>query len=164
MQRSTTISPQVSITSAEMMDPKRIDPSCPWQNVRTMLRKVGLRPTRQRMELGWILYAKGDRHLTAEMLFEEASKAKVPVSLATVYNTLNQFTELGLLRQIGVGRSKSFFDTNTSVHPHFFFDGEGSLCDVPEPGLVLDHAPEPLPGYAIARIDVIVHLRRKSAP
>ena len=68
---------------------------CPWHDVKAMLRQVGLRPTRQRMALGWILFAKGDRHLTAEMLYEEATKAKVPVSLATVYNTLHQFTEVG---------------------------------------------------------------------
>ena len=75
---------------------------CPWHHVRAMLRKVGLRPTRQRMELGWLLFSKGDRHLTAEMLFEEASSARVPVSLATVYNTLNQFTDVGLLRQVAM--------------------------------------------------------------
>ena len=75
---------------------------CPWHDVRAMLRKVGLRPTRQRMELGWLLFSKGDRHLTAEMLFEEASNARVPVSLATVYNTLNQLTDAGLLRQVSV--------------------------------------------------------------
>jgi len=75
---------------------------CPWHDVKAMLRTVGLRPTRQRMALGWILFAKGDRHLTAEMLYEEATKAKVPVSLATVYNALHQFTEAGLLRQVVV--------------------------------------------------------------
>src|SRR5229473_1128832 len=73
---------------------------CPWHDVKAMLRGVGLRPTRQRMALGWILFAKGDRHITAELLYEEATKAKVPVSLATVYNTLHQFTDVGLLRQV----------------------------------------------------------------
>ena len=68
---------------------------CPWHDVKSMLRDVGLRPTRQRMALGWILFGKGDRHITAEMLYEEATKAKVPVSLATVYNTLHQFTDVG---------------------------------------------------------------------
>ena len=85
---------------------------CPWHDVKSMLRDVGLRPTRQRMALGWILFAKGDRHLTAEMLYEEATKAKVPVSLATVYNTLHQFTDVGLLRQVAVDGSKTYFDTN----------------------------------------------------
>src|SRR5271155_2797174 len=79
---------------------------CPWHDVKAKLRDVGLRPTRQRMALGWILFAKGDRHVTAEMLYEEATRAKVPVSLATVYNTLHQFTEVGLLRQVAVDGSK----------------------------------------------------------
>src|SRR5689334_25308595 len=80
---------------------------CPWHDVKSMLRDVGLRPTRQRMALGWILFGKGDRHITAEMLYEEATKAKVPVSLATVYNTLHQFTDVGLLRQVAVDGSRS---------------------------------------------------------
>ena len=96
---------------------------CPWHDVKAMLREVGLRPTRQRMALGWILFAKGDRHLTAEMLYEEASRAKVPVSLATVYNTLHQFTEVGLLRQVAVDGSKSYFDTNVIRSPSFFRRG-----------------------------------------
>ena len=104
---------------------------CPWHDVKSMLRDVGLRPTRQRMSLGWILFAKGDRHLTAEMLYEEASKAKVPVSLATVYNTLHQFTEVGLLRQVAVDGSKTYFDTNVSDHHHFFVEGDNALVDIP---------------------------------
>ena len=88
---------------------------CPWHDVKAMLRQVGLRPTRQRMALGWILFAKGDRHITAEMLYEEATKAKVPVSLATVYNTLHQFTDVGLLRQVAVDGSKTYFDTNSTA-------------------------------------------------
>lgn len=111
-----------------------------------------------------LLFANGDRHVTADDLFAAAAETGVKMSSATVYNTLNQFTELGLLRQIGVGRARSFFDTNTSVHPHFFFEGEGVLSDIPEPELMLDNPPEPLPGYAIERIDVIVHLRRKREP
>ena len=90
---------------------------CPWHDVKAMLREVGLRPTRQRMALGWILFAKGDRHLTAEMLYEEATRAKVPVSLATVYNTLHQFTDVGLLRQVAVDGSKTYFDTNVIRAP-----------------------------------------------
>ena len=90
---------------------------CPWHDVKAKLREVGLRPTRQRMALGWILFAKGDRHITAEMLYEEANRAKVPVSLATVYNTLHQFTEVGLLRQVAVDGSKAYFDTNNTEHP-----------------------------------------------
>ena len=106
---------------------------CPWHDVKTMLRDVGLRPTRQRMALGWILFGKGDRHITAEMLYEEATKAKVPVSLATVYNTLHQFTDVGLLRQVAVDGSKTYFDTNVSQHHHFFVEGENDLLDIPKP-------------------------------
>src|SRR5438876_8540365 len=114
---------------------------CPWHDVKAKLREVGLRPTRQRMALGWILFAKGDRHLTAEMLFEEASKARVPVSLATVYNTLNQFTEAGLLRQVAVDGSKTYFDTNVSDHHHFFLEGENALMDIPSAKVTVSDMP-----------------------
>src|SRR5262245_16590684 len=80
---------------------------CPFHDVRSMLRDVGLRPTRQRLALGWLLFQKGDRHITAEILHDEASRARVPVSLATVYNTLHQFTEVGLLREFAVDGSKT---------------------------------------------------------
>jgi Fur family iron response transcriptional regulator len=134
---------------------------CPWHDVRAMLRRVGLRPTRQRMSLGWILFAKGDRHVTAEVLYEEATRAKVPVSLATVYNTLHQFTEVGLLRQVAVDGSKSYFDTNASEHHHFFVEGEDALVDIPGAQVLVDKLPTAPEGYEIARVDVVVRLRRK---
>ena len=134
---------------------------CPWHDVKTMLREVGLRPTRQRMALGWILFAKGDRHLTAEMLYEEASKAKVPVSLATVYNTLHQFTDVGLLRQVAVDGSKTYFDTNVSEHHHFFLEGDNALVDIPSTVVTVGNTPAAPEGYEIARIDVVVRLRRR---
>ncbi len=136
---------------------------CPWHDVKAMLRDVGLRPTRQRMSLGWMLFAKGDRHVTAEMLYEEATRAKVPVSLATVYNTLHQFTEVGLLRQVAVDGSKTYFDTNASEHHHFFVEGENALVDIPGAEEIVGKMPSPPDGYEIARIDVVVRLRRKSA-
>ena len=120
-----------------------------------------LRPTRQRMALGWILFAKGDRHLTAEMLYEEATKAKVPVSLATVYNTLHQFTDVGLLRQVAVDGSKTYFDTNTTAHHHFFVEGDNALVDIPGAEEIVSKMPAAPAGYEIARIDVVVRLRRK---
>jgi Fur family transcriptional regulator, iron response regulator len=126
-----------------------------------LLRQAGLRPTRQRLMLGEFLFSKGGRHVTAEMLHAEAVEANMQISLATVYNTLNQFTDVGLLRQFGVDGSKSFFDTNPTTHHHFFVDQEDRLLDVPEPGVVIDQPPQPLPGYEISRVDVIVHLRRK---
>jgi Fur family iron response transcriptional regulator len=136
---------------------------CPWHDVKSMLRDVGLRPTRQRIALGWILFAKGDRHLTAEMLYEEATKAKVPVSLATVYNTLHQFTDVGLLRQVAVDGSKTYFDTNTTAHHHFFVEGDNELVDIPGAEEIVGKMPSAPEGYEIARIDVVVRLRRKPA-
>jgi Fur family iron response transcriptional regulator len=135
---------------------------CPWHDTKAMLRQVGLRPTRQRMALGWILFAKGDRHITAEMLYEEATRAKVPVSLATVYNTLHQFTEVGLLRQVAVDGSKTYFDTNATEHHHFFVEGEHALLDIPGADVLVDKMPAPPEGYEIARVDVVVRLRRKA--
>jgi len=126
-----------------------------------LLRQAGLRPTRQRLMLGEFLFSKGGRHVTADMIYTEAAEANLQISRATVYNTLNQFTEAGLLRQIGVDGSKSFFDTNPGAHHHFFVDHEDRLLDVPAPGVEIDQLPEPLPGYEISRVDVIVHLRRK---
>src|SRR5215207_7016577 len=136
---------------------------CPWHDVKAMLRQVKLRPTRQRMELGWILFSKGDRHLTAEMLFEEASKARVPVSLATVYNTLNQFTDVGLLRQVAVDGSKTYFDTNVSDHHHFFLEDANALMDIPSAKVIVSDMPTTLEGYEVDRVEVVVRLKRKSA-
>src|SRR6266446_2907000 len=135
---------------------------CPWHDVKSMLRDVGLRPTRQRVALGWILFGKGDRHITAEMLYEEATKAKVPVSLATVYNTLHQFTDVGLLRQVAVDGSKTYFDTNVSQHHHFFIEGDNALVDIPGAEVLVGRTPIPPEGYEVARIDVVVRLRRKA--
>ena len=134
---------------------------CPWRDVKAMLRDVGLRPTRQRMALGWMLFGKGDRHVTAEILYEEALSAKVPVSLATIYNTLHQFTDAGLLRQVAVDGSKTYFDTNVSEHHHFFIEGENDLVDILPSEVVVGSTPVPPEGYEVARIDVVVRLRRK---
>jgi Fur family iron response transcriptional regulator len=134
---------------------------CPFHDVREMLREVSLRPTRQRLALGWLLFAKGDRHLTAEMLHEDALRARFPVSLATVYNTLHQFTEAGLLREVPVDGSKTYFDTNASQHHHFYVEGDSRLLDIPDAELLVDKLPTPPDGFEVARIDVIVRLRRK---
>jgi Fur family iron response transcriptional regulator len=163
MQRPPVVSKLVSSSPQGDAKAARADlTGCPWHDVKSMLRDVGLRPTRQRMALGWILFAKGDRHLTAEMLYEEASKAKVPVSLATIYNTLHQFTEVGLLRQIAVDGSKTYFDTNVSDHHHFFVEGENALVDIPNSDVVVDRMPSAPEGYEVARVDVIVRVKRKA--
>jgi Fur family iron response transcriptional regulator len=136
---------------------------CPWHDVKTMLRSVGLRPTRQRMALGWLLFGKGDRHLSAEMLYEESSRARVPVSLATIYNTLHQFTEVGLLRQVAIDGSKAYFDTNVSEHHHFFLEDADSILDIPDADVFVGKTPVAPEGYEIARVDVVVRLRRKGS-
>jgi Fur family iron response transcriptional regulator len=128
---------------------------CPWHDVNEMLQAAGLRPTRQRMALGWLLFGKGARHLTAEMLYEEATLAKVPVSLATVYNTLNQLTDAGLLRQVSVDGTKTYFDTNVTAHHHFYLENNHELVDIPDPHLVLSKMPDVPEGYEIARVDMI---------
>ena len=134
---------------------------CPWHDVNEMLQSVGLRPTRQRMALGWLLFGKGERHLTAEMLYEEAMIAKVPVSLATVYNTLNQLTDAGLLRQVSVDGAKTYFDTNVSAHHHFYVEDSHELVDIADPNLVLQKMPDTPAGYEITRVDMVVRLRKK---
>ena len=161
--------PRAPIASRSVVAPAEAPPSavrpelngCPWHDVKSMLRNVGLRPTRQRMALGWILFGKGDRHLTAEMLYEEASKAKVPVSLATVYNTLHQFTEAGLIRVLAVESSKTYFDTNVTAHHHFYLEHNHELVDIPDPDLSLSTIPVVPEGYEIARIDLVMRLRKK---
>ncbi len=134
---------------------------CPVHQLKGMLRDAGLRPTRQRVALGWMLFGRGDRHVSAEALHEEALKARVPVSLATVYNTLHQFKEAGLLRQVAMEGAKTYFDTNTSDHHHFFIEGEEKMIDIPGPSLDVAALPEPPEGMEIARVDVIVRLRKK---
>ena len=130
-------------------------------HVARLLKSVGLRPTRQRVALGRLLFGAEQRHLTAEMLFEEAASANIGISLATVYNTLHQFTEVGLLRQVAVDGSKSYFDTNASEHHHFFVEGEDALVDIPGAQVLVDKLPTAPDGYEIARVDVVVRLRRK---
>lgn len=133
--------------------------ACPVHVLRGRLKQAGLRPTRQRIALGWLLLARGARHVTAEGLYEEAKRARVPLSLATVYNTLHQFTQAGLLREIAIDGAKTQFDTNTVHHHHFLMDGK--LVDV-EDSLEIDGVPPPPPGMEIDRIDVIIRLRPKS--
>ena len=133
---------------------------CPFHDVRLRLRRVGLRPTRQRVSLGWLLFAKGDRHVSAEMLYEEAMKARVPVSLATVYNTLHQFTQAGLLRELAIDGAKTFFYTDSSDHHHFVVDGEDKVIDIPASAVDVAERPPPPEGYEIARVDVVVRLRK----
>ncbi|WP_417667851.1 iron response transcriptional regulator IrrA [Roseibium sp.] len=131
------------------------------QNVTDMLRDAGLRPTRQRVSLAEILYSKGDRHISAELLHEEAVVANVPVSLATVYNTLHQFTEAGLLREVAIDGNKTYFDTNVSDHHHFFMEDENEVVDIPGEGVSIGKVPQAPEGMEIVRVDVVVRVRKK---
>ena len=135
---------------------------CPVHDLKGMLRKAGLRPTRQRIALGWILFGKGDRHVTAESLFDEAARARVPVSLATIYNTLHQFTQAGFLREVAVEGSKAYFDTNIGNHFHFFIEGEGKLIDIANHEVEVSRLPTPPEGMEIAGVDVVLRLRPKT--
>ena len=123
------------------------------------LRDSGLRPTRQRLALAELLFSKGDRHVTAEALHAEAVTANVPVSLATIYNALNQFTGAGLLREVAIEGQKTYFDTNTSSHHHFYVESEECLLDIPDGNMRVVGLPETPQGKQIDRIDVIVRLR-----
>ncbi len=124
------------------------------------LRDVGLRPTRQRLALSKLLFENGDRHVTAEQLHAQAMDVGVRVSLATIYNTLHQFTEAGLLREVVVEPGRSYFDTNTSDHHHFFYEESGELEDISSDDLIVSQIPDPPKGASVDRIDVTVRLRR----
>ncbi len=153
---------KMEIARSERGAEKRVDAfmaGCPVHALRAKLKDAGLRPTRQRMALGLLLFAKGDRHLTAEKLYEEAQELRVPVSLATVYNGLHVFTEAGLLREVAVDGTKVYYDTNVTDHHHFLLEGTNQLIDIP--ALSIDRSVVPvLPeGMEIAAIDVVVRLR-----
>jgi len=124
------------------------------------LREAGLRPTRQRTELAGLLFHGGDRHMTAESLHDEALKAGIKVSLATVYNTLHQFTEAGLLRQVVVDAARSYFDTNIGDHQHFYCEDENRLIDIPGDSIAVAGVPTPPKGTRIDRVDVVIRVRR----
>jgi Fur family iron response transcriptional regulator len=124
------------------------------------LRGAGLRPTRQRLALARLLFDGGDRHMTAEQLHGEATAAAIPVSLATVYNTLHQFTGAGLLREVVVEPGRSYFDTNIDDHHHFFCETTGMLQDIPGAAVTVGQLPHAPDGSEISRVDVIIRIRR----
>jgi Fur family transcriptional regulator, iron response regulator len=136
---------------------------CPVQNLKTRLNKAGLRPTRQRMLLGWLLFGNGHRHVSAEDLFAEAARARAHLSLATVYNTLRQFSEASLIRQVPTGGGKAYFDTNVDEHHHYLAEGEDRMWDAPGEAVPLAGDPVAPPGYEVVGVDVIVRLKRVAA-
>lgn len=125
------------------------------------LRTAGLRPTRQRLTLGALLFDTGrDRHVTAEQLHGEAAAHGTRVSLATVYNALNQFTSAGLLREVLVGPGRVYFDTNLGPHHHFYIENDGTLVDIPADDVAIAHLPKAPDGMNVERVDVVVRVRR----
>lgn len=127
------------------------------------LRSAGLRPTRQRLALADLLVGDGkDRHVTAEDLYASACRSGASVSLATVYNTLKAFCDAGLMREITVDGSKSYFDTNTSSHPHYFWEDTGEVTDAPAGQIEISRLPVAPEGTEIVNVGVVIRLRRKS--
>ena len=125
------------------------------------LRASQLRPTQQRLALARLLFTGQDRHVTAERLHDEALRAGAQLSLATVYNTLNQFTQAGLLRLVIVDGAKIHFDTNTGDHHHFYVEDEDMLIDIPGRDVRIDGLPKAPAGTEIQRVDVVVRLKAR---
>ena len=133
------------------------------QNGTEWLATAGLRPTRQRVTLAALLVGDGQhRHVTAESLFEAAKEQGEAVSLATVYNTLRTFCDVGLVQEVTVDGSKSYFDTNTHDHPHFYWEDDAKLTDAPSDQLEISKLPDAPEGAEIASVDVVIRLRRKA--
>jgi len=128
--------------------------------VTAVLRMAGLRPTRQRIALAELLFAGEHRHVSAEELHGEAGDANVNVSLATIYNTLHQFQEAGLLREVAIDASRSYFDTDTSDHHHFYLEDEQRVIDIPSTSIVINGLPEAPAGMKVTHVDVIVRVRK----
>ena len=123
-----------------------------------ILRQAGLRPTQQRLALAHLLFDQGNRHITAESLYSEAQAAGVKVSLATVYNALHTFTAKGLLREISIDSTRSYFDTNTAEHHHFYFERSGMLKDIDHAQVKLSRLPEVPDGLSVSRVDVVIRI------
>jgi Fur family transcriptional regulator, iron response regulator len=130
---------------------------------RSLLERYGLRATRQRLGLARLLFGKGNRHVTADTLAAEANALKMPASLATVYNVLNLFAEVGIVRGLAIEGTKTVYDTNTSDHSHFFFEDTGEIEDIPLQGMQVTSDVMPPEGYEIAKVDVVIRLRRKTS-
>lgn len=126
-----------------------------------VLRMAGLRPTRQRVALAELLFSGAHRHVSAEQLHDEANAERVNVSLATIYNTLHQFREAGLLREVAVDAARSYFDTDTSDHHHFYLEDEQRVIDIPSSAIVIQNLPEPPKGTTVTHVDVVVRVRRQ---
>lgn len=136
--------------------------SCKPVDVHAKLQDAGVRVTRQRLELAKLLFRGGDRHFTADSLYEEALSGRIPVSLATIYNTLQQFVTAGLIRRLAIEGQKAWYDTNVSEHHHLFFEEDNCIYDIQDSAVSISHLP-PIPdGMTVSRVEVVVRLRRNT--
>ena len=122
------------------------------------LKKNGIRPTKQRMVLAKLLFEKGDRHISAEEIFDEIKKEDRKISLATIYNTLKQFTKVGLLKELVVDQNKSIYCTNHDPHYHLYIEDEGKVVDIPQKNIDLNIPSIPA-CLSLHNIDVVVRVR-----
>ena len=123
--------------------------------------RAGLRPTKQRIKLAQLLTGDGEnKHVTAESLFNLVKKNDANVSLATVYNTLKAFCDVGLINEVMVDGGKSYFDTRLDDHPHFFWEDTGQISDAPSDALEINNLPNPPNEYEITKVDVIIRVKR----
>ena len=132
------------------------------EKLRKTLHALGLSATSQRLALGELIFGRGDRHLSAEQLRQEALEARISVSLATIYNTLRQFARAGLLREVVVDPGRSYFDTNLSEHHHFFHEDEGRLEDISGERLSVNDLPPAPAGTDIRRVDIIIRVGNRA--
>lgn len=130
------------------------------EHLSAKLAAVGLRITAPRLQLADLLFAHGNRHITADILYAEARKAGLSVSQATVYNTLNQFHAAGLLRQVQVDQARSYFDTNLDDHHHFYIEDEARLIDIEADAVDVARLPGHPDGYNVDRVEVIIRLEK----
>ncbi|MCK5424883.1 MAG: transcriptional repressor [Emcibacter sp.] len=138
------------------------DTTRPYAGVVKKLRQAGVRPTRQRLALAKILFDGPNRHVTAEILLDEVARANINISLATIYNSLHQFTNAGLLREVIVDSGRTYFDTNTSDHHHYFMEQEGHLEDVPAGAININILPDAPRGKKFSRVEVIIHVAEET--
>ncbi|MBT5072301.1 MAG: transcriptional repressor [Kordiimonadaceae bacterium] len=130
----------------------------PFSKALRCLQDVGLRPTRQRLALAKLLFDKDDRHITAELLHHEVSETGAKVSLATIYNTLHQFVDAGLLKEVIINSNRTYFDTNTSDHHHIYMNEEDILQDISADDLIISSLPKAPDGKKISGVSVVVHM------
>lgn len=131
----------------------------PFSHVVHQLRSVGLRPTRQRLALAKLLFdAETTRHVSAEALHAEALEEGIRVSLATVYNTLHQFVDVELLKEVVIDSNRTYFDTNTSRHHHFYEKATGLLIDVPDDSVNVELLKDVPQGMDLTTTEVVFRL------